>query len=150
MCHGQAYYHHGCGPRGRYRSQHKAAKFQRWAQAFAAQRGGYPPVNIKEHDDRFELTLFAPGFKKKDFRLSLVDKVLSISVEAKKGAEKQEQDHSRWRRQEFGSGGFKRRFELSDQIDTAAIQASYAEGILTLTLPKTEGSETIRQDIDIS
>lgn len=147
MCYRQAYHHRG-GYKSHRRAHHRAAKWQKWAEAMA-NRSGYPPVNIKEFDDRFELSLFAPGFTKKDFQIKLTNQVLSISVEAKKES-KDDVDQSNWRRREFGEGGFNRRFELGDQIDSSDIKAEYKGGVLTLTLAKAEGHETQRRDIDIS
>ena len=143
MCNKSAYYkkwkqhQHGMGHRGH----------RHWSRGMhLGVAGSYPPVNIKELDDRYELHVFAPGLTKSDFEISVADKILTIRVERPdNGASESE----RWRRQEFKTRGFRREFELNDKIDTEAIAAAYTNGVLLLTLPKREGFETVRQEIDI-
>ncbi len=108
--------------------------------------GEYPPVNIRELDDGYELHVYAPGLTKEDFQISVVDRILTIKVDR---PERNTEDTGRWRRQEFRKHGFKREFELNDKINTEAIQAEYTDGILLVKLPKLEGFETVRQDIEI-
>jgi HSP20 family molecular chaperone IbpA len=38
---------------------------------------------------------------------------------------------------------------LNEKTDTAAIAATYKNGVLILSLPKLEGSETTRQEIEV-
>ena len=104
----------------------------------------YPPVNIEELDDRYVLSLHAPGYAKGDFQISLVDNILTVKVE--KNNDPMEVN---WRRQEFSSKGFERGFELNDKIDKEKIGAKYTDGILQLTLTKIEGSETVRTKISV-
>ena len=126
-----------CGPRGH----------RRWHRGMhLGVAGDYPPVNIKELDDRYELYVYAPGLTKSDFQISVADRILTIRVES---PENSASGHERWRRQEFKNRGFRREFELNDKIDGEAISASYENGVLLLTLPKREGFETVRQEIDI-
>ena len=103
-----------------------------------------PPVNVKELDDKYELHLFAPGYEKNDFLIAIVDRNISISVDDKK-----EEDTS-WRRMEYHPKGFVRQFELNDKIDTESIEAAYTNGVLIISLAKLEGSESNRQEIEIS
>ena len=108
---------------------------------------GYPPANVLEYDDRFELLLYAPGLEKSDFTIKVVDRVLSISVDRK---ETTEANDFSWKRKEFNTDGFTRRFELNDKIDTKEISAKYEAGILQLSFPKLEDHFTERQDIEIA
>lgn len=145
MCGRQAYHsghwakhhHYGKG------YGHPARKFwKKMARAF-----NYPPVNVQELDDRFELLVYAAGYNKSDFQLKLKDDLLIIS------AEKQKNDDgtaTNWRRKEFYAGGFERQFELSEKIDKAGIAAKYTDGVLVVTLPKLEGFETKSQDIFVA
>lgn len=119
--------------------------FGRWGKHQNFRSGGnYPPVNVEELDDRYELFLYAAGFSKSDFQISLVDNILTVKV---KNQENQEEKN--WSRQEFSSKGFERKFELNEKIDSDKIEAKYTNGVLQLTLAKIEGSETIRTEIDI-
>ncbi len=137
MCRKQAYYRNWQG-------QHpRASKFERWAKAKGL-GGFYPPVNIVELDDRYELHLFAPGYTKADFNVAVTDKVLTIKVD-----KAQEDTTNNWSRREFVANNFERQFELNKKIDAAAISAEYTDGVLKLTLAKKEGQQTDRQEIKI-
>ena len=107
--------------------------------------GAYPPVNVKELDDRYEIFVSAAGFSKKDFQISLVDNMLTIKVESK-----EKQEATNWHRQEFTPSDFEQKFELNDKVDSTKIEAVYTDGILQLTLIKIEGTETVRTEININ
>jgi len=102
-----------------------------------------PPVNVRETDSSYELHLFAAGYEKSDFVISLTDQILSISVEDVKAAA------GNWKRQEHTPRGFVRQFELNEKTDKSAIGATYKNGVLILSLPKLEGFETARQEIEV-
>lgn len=97
-----------------------------------------PRVNIRENADQFELQLMAPGLQKEDFNISMDKNLLSISFTQK---EEKTEEQENWIRQEFKMNSFKRSFTVTDKIDSQAIAAIYANGILTLTLPKKEKEE---------
>ena len=141
MCNRQAFYHKWKS----HHRHHRARKFERWAKRFGAGRF-YPPVNVQELDDRYELFLYAPELTKDDFKISLTDRILTIEVEEQ---EQSTPENSTWRRKEFTPGGFRRQFELNEKIDTESINAEYAEGVLKVTFSKLEGFETIRQEISV-
>jgi HSP20 family protein len=104
-----------------------------------------PPANVLEKDDKYELHLFAPGYKKKDFLIALIDQKISIS--AKKEALESGEN---WKRKEYIPRGFDRQFELNDKIDRSNIIAKYENGVLMVSLPKMEGFETLREEIKIA
>ena len=43
-------------------------------------RGYFPPVNVLEADDKYELYVYAPGLAKSDFNINLKDDVLTIAT----------------------------------------------------------------------
>jgi HSP20 family protein len=96
---------------------------------------GYPAVNIHESKEAYSLELAAPGFDKSDFNLSLEGNLLTISAEKKQAQENNQKNQVR---QEFGYQSFKRSFTVDEQINVAAINAKYENGILMVTLPKQE------------
>ena len=122
----------------------------RWAKRRGAFRSSwfYPPVNIQELDDRYEVFLFAPGLTKEDFEISLKDNLLTIS--AKEKHQDETSGGGYWKRKEFVAGGFERKFELNEKIDLDSIKAKYEGGVLQLTLAKLEGEETFRKDIFVA
>ncbi len=96
------------------------------------------PVNIRETADFYELFVFAPGLSKDAFNVSIADDVLIISAVA---GNDETSARSQWMHHEYQRGGFERRFQLNNKIDTAGITARYADGVLELMLPKAPGTE---------
>ncbi|MEZ4886657.1 MAG: Hsp20/alpha crystallin family protein [Chitinophagales bacterium] len=107
----------------------------------------YPPVNVEELDDYYEIQLFAAGYVKSDFKITLEANTMRIAVE-KPDTDESEKRHSR--QLEFKPGSFERYFELNDKIDTESIVAKYEEGVLKVTLPKLAGAEKSHQNIDVN
>jgi len=119
---------------------------RRWKQKMAM-AWGYPPVNVEELDDRYEILIYAAGHDKEEFSISLKDDTLI--VKAGRPSKAEEAPELNWRRQEFRPTGFKRFFELNEKIDREAISAQYVDGVLKITLAKKPGSETVRQEIEV-
>lgn len=92
-----------------------------------------PAVNIKEHENNFEIELAAPGLNKDDFSINLEKKVLTISTENK--VDKEEKNEN-FMRKEFGFKSFSRSFSIPDTVNTDKIKASHNNGILHIELPK--------------
>lgn len=93
-----------------------------------------PKVNILESDEAYILDMAVPGFKKNDFIIGLENEELSIAAEIKVEEDKKEN----YSRKEFAYASFKRTFLLPETVDDTAINASYTDGILTVSIPKKE------------
>jgi HSP20 family protein len=107
-----------------------------------------PSVNIIESKDDFRIEVAAPGLSKKDYKLKVENNVLTISSEKE---EKKEENEVRFMRREFSYSSFSRSFTLPMTVDADKISASYAEGILTVTIPKKEeAKEKPAREIKIS
>ena len=88
----------------------------------------------------------APGFEKSDFNISVEENLLTIEGRHEQKQVQEEKDKNNWVRREFVQKAFKRSFTLDDKIETANIQASYENGVLTLNLPKkAEVKPTVKQ-----
>lgn len=131
-----------------YHSHWKKEQAKKWMKKRFAHLWNHPPVNVKEYSDRYELLLYASGYEKSDFHVSLKNNTLVITVN--KTSLEQEGDDWTWRRQEFKADAFERHFELSEKVDKEAISAKYHDGVLTVSIPLLEGFESVKQDIDIS
>lgn len=108
-------------------------------QNFSSTETTLPSVNVKETGDNFEVEVAAPGMEKKDFRVTLDGNLLTIS--SKKQVEEEEQN-ARYTRREFSYQSFQRSFELpKDVVDEEKIKARYDQGVLFLTIPKTESAK---------
>ncbi|MFS4416768.1 Hsp20/alpha crystallin family protein [Maribacter sp. 2307ULW6-5] len=94
-----------------------------------------PPVNIKEDDHGFSLSLSVPGRVKDDFNIEVDDHVLTISTEVK---EEHTETEGKFTRREFGVTAFKRSFTLPETVNEEGIEATYENGILHFSLPKKE------------
>ena len=94
-----------------------------------------PSVNVVENDDRFKLSLAVPGMKKEDFKIKLEGDMLTISAEKKE--EKEEKDE-KFTRKEFNYSSFSRSFTLPEGVKMDMIDAKYEDGLLNVSIPKTE------------
>jgi len=106
------------------------------------------PVNIKESQDAYELQFVAPGLAKEDFKINLSGNNLTISYEHTDETET-EADKKNWIKREFSKKSFSRSFNVGDNINVNEIDATYADGILNLTLPKKEEAQKIVKQIEI-
>jgi len=98
-----------------------------------------PSVNIKENPDDCEVEVAAPGMEKQDFEITLEGNMLTISSSKKNQKEESEGNYTR---KEFSYQSFQRSFELpKDVVDEEHIVAKYENGVLKLTIPKTENAK---------
>lgn len=94
-----------------------------------------PRVDIAETDKEYEIQLHVPGMKKDAFSIDVDKDQLTVSGERKFENEKNEKNfHSL----ESYYGSFSRSFYLPDVVNHEKINASYVDGILTISLPKDE------------
>lgn len=107
--------------------------------------GLFPPVNITETKEAYQLDLVAPGLTKEDFKIKLEGSTLFISAEKKEEHKAEDAKHVR---KEYSFRAFKRSFTVDEAIDTAKIDAKYEQGILQVLLPKRE--EKIPQQKEIA
>lgn len=93
-----------------------------------------PHVDILEKDDDLVLVADMPGVKNDAIDINFEDGVLTIegSVEPRYG------DKVNFLLCEYGIGDFYRTFRVSEQVDSNRIHAEYADGVLTIHLPKAE------------
>lgn len=105
------------------------------------------PVNLRETDKSYEMSLIAPGLRKEDLKLNVTDDLLTISYEQKQ--EKEEKQEEKWLRKEYKLQAFSRSFSLDDSVDINNIAASYDNGVLHLSLPKKENARRLSKTIEI-
>lgn len=106
-----------------------------------------PAANIIDNEKDFVIELAVPGMSKEDFNIKLEDDILSISVEHKEAEENEERNFSR---REFRYDGFTRSFSLAENINQDKIKADYKNGVLSITLPKSEETKIKGREIKIS
>ena len=106
------------------------------------------PVNLRETDQSYEMSLIAPGLRKEDFKLNVTNDLLTVSYEQKE-EHNEEKAEEGWLRKEYKMQSFSRSFRLDDSVDVNKITASYDNGVLHLSLPKKENARRISKTIDI-
>lgn len=94
-----------------------------------------PMTDITEDVDKYVLNFDLPGLKKEDIKMNFSDNTLKISGE--RFAEEQKKDTTS-HRVERVSGKFYRSFNFPTQVNAENISATYADGVLTVTVPKAE------------
>jgi HSP20 family protein len=112
--------------------------FQGWQ--FGAESGTvtsawFPPTDIFEDDKAVKIVAEMPGVRSEDVKLSLENNLLTIRGEKRQEAEER---NERVHRYERSFGSFERSFALPRTVDPDQIQATYENGVLTVTLPKIE------------
>lgn len=103
-----------------------------------------PTVDTYEEGDNIVIKADLPGVKKEDVSIDVKDNVLTL-----KGERKHEEniDEDNYYRRESAYGKFQRAFTLPDAVDANKIEASYKDGTLKITVPKTEESKARKIEI---
>ncbi len=94
-----------------------------------------PAVDIVERQNDFTIKAELPGVKKEDVKITLQNGTLTIRGEKKHEEEKKGENLHRVER---SYGAFQRSFTLPNSVSSERVEASYDNGILTVTLPKVE------------
>ena len=94
-----------------------------------------PFIDLVETDKEVIATVEMPGLDKEDIKINLTEDKLEISAETKHEEEKKEKDYIYKERR---SGSYYRMVSLPSSIDSDHSKASYNNGILQITMPKTE------------
>lgn len=101
--------------------------------AFSWSKGAFvPELNVYETEKEFEITLALPGMRKEDINISFENNTITISGER----ELKEEDGTKYHRIESRFGKFERSLPLPNVIEDENIDATYENGVLTVTAPK--------------
>lgn len=90
-------------------------------------------TDVTDTGDAYKLEAELPGFNKDDIKIDIENDCLTISAE--RSMENKEEDKRSFVKRERYYGSFSRSFDISG-INADAIEASYTDGVLTLTMPK--------------
>ena len=94
-----------------------------------------PSVDVSEDKDSVIIRAEMPGMTKEDVKISIQDNVLTLKGEKKQEKEEKEKNYHRVER---SYGSFCRSFQLPTSVKNDKVKASYKDGVLCVTLPKTE------------
>lgn len=95
------------------------------------------PLDLRETDDGYVVEMVLPGVKQEDVHISVLGDQLRIRAEAH---ENETQQEARWLIRERRYGTFERALTLPTRVKAEEAQASFADGILTIVLPRVEDS----------
>ena len=107
----------------------------------------FPPVNISETKDVYELEFNVPGRNKEDFKITVDKNILSVSFDKK---EESKDENKKQIKREFSLQPFKRSFTLDEKIISENIAAKYENGLLILSLPKKEEVKVEAKQISVN
>ena len=93
------------------------------------------PIDLYETPETYVLKASLPGVKAEDLSIDATSEIVVIKGEYKTDVEVKEDAYLRKERR---SGMFHRAFELPLSVDPARVEASFKDGVLTLTLPKAD------------
>ena len=103
-------------------------------------------VDVAEHDNEYVVKVELPGVSKDDVNITLQDNVLTIRGEKK---EEKETKESCYHRVERSYGSFQRSFRLPTTVKSDKVDASYKDGILTISLPKVEEAKPKQIEVKV-
>jgi HSP20 family protein len=106
-----------------------------------------PSVDISETDNEYVIKAEIPEVKKEDVKVTVEDGQLTIQGERK---QEKEEKGKRYHRIERAYGSFMRSFDVPDNVDESKAKAEFKEGMLTLTLPKSEKAKPRALEVKVS
>lgn len=118
------------------------------ARQHEGERSVAPAIDVTETDGAYVVRAELPGIKKEDLDVTINDGVLTINAESR--YQRDETEGSRVIRQERRYGKYVRSMRLGGDVDESAVSADYSDGILTLTLPKSEEVKPKKIDVKVT
>ena len=112
-----------------------------------AARGVYPLLDIKEDKEKYTIGIEIPGVEKKDLKISVKKEKLIIQGEKREEKKREEESYLRVER---SYGNFMRSVSLPTGVDQSKITAKYNNGVLKITLPKTEKGKAKEVEVKIA
>jgi len=92
-------------------------------------------IDVTEKDNAYEVKADIPGVKKEDINVRIDGNVVQIDAQVKREKETKGNGDKVLRSERY-YGNVSRTFSLADDVDDAKAEAKYADGVLTLALPK--------------
>jgi HSP20 family protein len=101
----------------------------------------WPALDVAENENNYVVKAEVPGCKADDINISVHGNILTLSGEKKEEQEKKEKGYYHIER---SYGSFRRDISLGGDINAEKIEATCKDGVLTLTLPKSEKAKAIK------
>lgn len=105
-----------------------------------------PAVDVTEDDKAYKIAAELPGINEKSVEVSLSGNRLTL-----KGEKRQEKEETNkgYHLSERCYGSFHRSFQLPEGVDQDKIEAIFAKGVPTITLPKTAEAQKQHKKIEV-
>lgn len=105
-----------------------------------------PASDAQLADDHYVITVELPGVAEKDMELTVHDGVVTVKGEKKV---EREEEGATWYFSERQFGAFSRAFRLPPDADAGAVEADLKDGVLTVTVPKSDPKAKGAQKVEI-
>lgn len=106
----------------------------------------FPEVDIRETDKELKVSAELPGMTEKDIEVLVSGDMLTIKGEKK---EEKEEKKENIRRMERRYGSFRRDLHLPEEVMADKVEAVFKNGVLEVTVPKSEKSEKEKKRVEI-
>jgi HSP20 family protein len=101
--------------------------------------GSYPKCNVVNFDDRIEIEAAIPGLSKDDVTVEIAEGVLTIKAESN---QRTDVEDSQYVKREVKRSAFARSFRLGENLDDSGVVGTHENGILVVTIPKVQPTNT--------
>ncbi len=105
-----------------------------------------PAIEVSETDNEIIVKAAVPGVDKKDLNISILDNNLIIKGEVKKEKEEKKKNYYK---QEIAYGSFSRTIPLPAEVKVDEVKASMKNGVVTITIPKSEKAKAKEITINV-
>ena len=109
---------------------------------------GYPLINVNEDKDAYYIEALAPGVDPNSMDVSISGNTLSIAGE--KNVKSPDTKPEAYHRNERAVGKFVRTIELPNEVDAEKVKADYKNGLLLVTLPKSEKAKPKQISVNVA
>lgn len=99
-------------------------------------------TDVKEHDDKYEVDIELPGFRKEDVKAELKDGYLTITA-LKEVNNEQKNENGKYVRRERYTGNMSRSFYVGEKVTQEEIHAKFEDGVLKLQIPKKDPKKQV-------
>jgi HSP20 family protein len=99
---------------------------------------------VAEHGDAIVVRAEVPGCKPEEIDISVYGNTLTISGEKKQSKEEKDKGYYHM---ETTYGSFRRDINLPSDVDSAKVEATCKDGVLSITLPKAEVSKAVKVQV---
>ena len=106
-----------------------------------------PSVDISETDTAYLVKAEIPGVKKDDVKVTIQDGMLTLQGERK---QEKEEKGKKFHRIERCYGSFARSFRVPDDADENSVKAEFKDGVLNVTLSKSEKAKPKQINVSVS